>query len=77
MCALLKNDFYNLYIDIYGIGTIRTSLGYTKLQKLKIPKSLIGSIEAVNEAYSEISRLKEEIKRVEAEMQGKISEYLN
>lgn len=76
LCALLKNDFYNLYIDIYGIGTIRTSLGYTKLQKLKIPKSLIGSIEAVNEAYSEISRLKEEIKRVEAEMQGKISEHL-
>lgn len=77
LCALLKNDFYNLYIDIYGIGTIRTSLAYSKLQKLKIPRALIGDVLPVNTAYSKIQELKEQIKRVEAEMQSNISSFLS
>lgn len=76
LCALLKNDFYNTYIDIYGMGTIRTSLAYSKLQKLKIPRSLIGDVLPVNNAYSRIQELKEQIKRVEQEMQTNISHYL-
>ena len=76
LCALLKNKFYNLYIDIYGIGTIRTSLSYTKLQQLKIPKALIGDIRTVNDAYSKIAQLKDQIQTVEAQMQSNISEYL-
>lgn len=76
LCALLKNDFYNLYIDIYGIGTIRTALSYSKLQHLKIPKALIGEVSSLNSSYNRINELKEEIKRVNAEMQANISEYL-
>lgn len=77
LCALLKNDFYNTYIDIYGIGTIRTSLSFSKLQKLKIPKALIGDVAPVNEAYNKIQALREQIKRVEDEMQQSISEMIN
>lgn len=76
LCALLKNEFYNTYIDIYGIGTIRTSLAYSKLQRLKIPRSLIGDILPVNNAFSKIQQLKEQILRVEQEMQSNISNYL-
>lgn len=76
LCALLKNDFYNLYIDIYGIGTIRTSLSFSKLQHLKIPKALIGEISSVNSSYNRIKQLKDEIKKVNEEMQNNISEYL-
>lgn len=76
LCALLKNEFYNLYIDIYGIGTIRTSLSYTKLQRLKIPKALIGDIRTVNDAYSKIAQLKDQIQKVETQMQSNISKYL-
>lgn len=76
LCALLKNDFYNLYIDIYGIGTIRTSLAFSKLQKLKIPRALIGDVLPVNSAYSKIQDLKEQIKHVETEMQANISSFL-
>jgi type I restriction enzyme M protein len=77
LCVLLKNDFYNTYIDIYGIGTIRTSLSFSKLQKLKIPKALIGDVAPVNEAYNKIQALREQIKRVEDEMQQSISEMIN
>ena len=76
LCALLKNEFYNLYIDIYGIGTIRTSLSYTKLQHIKIPKALIGDISPINDAYNNINQLKEQIRRIEVQMQSNITEYL-
>ncbi|MCM1067273.1 MAG: N-6 DNA methylase [Muribaculaceae bacterium] len=77
LCALLKNDFYNTYIDIYGIGTIRTSLSFTKLKKLKIPRALVGDIAPVNDAYEKITRLKEQIRNVESEMQNNISSFLS
>lgn len=77
LCALLKNEFYNTYIDIYGIGTIRTALSFTKLKKLKIPRALIGEIAPVNDAYEKITKLKEQIRKVESEMQNNISTFLS
>ena len=77
LCALLKNELYNLYIDIYGLGSIRTSLSASKLKKIKIPKKLItGNVECIMTKYDKIDKLKAEIQSIELDMQNDISDIL-
>lgn len=76
LCALLKNDFYSTYIDIIGIGTIRTSLGFSKLKKLKIPRSILGEVDSITSSYEKISSLKAKIKDIENDMQNSISSLI-
>lgn len=74
LCALFKNNFYNLYIDIIGLGSIRTSLSATKLKKLKIPKEFInGDVSNIMQCYEEIDNLKAQIAKKNNEMQAYIS----
>ena len=76
MCPV-KNELYNLYIDIYGLGSIRTSLSASKLKKIKIPKKLItGNVECIMTKYDKIDKLKAEIQSIELDMQNDISDIL-
>lgn len=77
LCALFKNDFYNLYIDILGLSSIRTSLSVTKLKKIMIPKSLIdGDTSDILSRYKQIDELKSKIAEQNRLLQKKISEVL-
>lgn len=77
LCALLKNELYNLYIDIYGLGSIRTSLSASKLKKIKIPKQLItGNVQSIMDKYDKIDSLKAEIQTIESDMQKDITSIL-
>lgn len=77
LCALFKNNFYNLYIDIIGLGSIRTSLSATKLRKILIPKSLIeGDTSSILSNYNQIDKLKELITQQNIRMQQTISHIL-
>ena len=77
LCALLKNELYNLYIDIYGLGSIRTSLSASKLKKIKIPKQLIiGNVQSIMDKYDKIDQLKAEIQTIESNMQKDITSIL-
>lgn len=78
LCALLKNEFYNLYIDIYGLGSIRTSLSASKLKKILIPKFLVEeNMDEIMEKFSEIEILKKKISEKEKEMQDRINYLLS
>ena len=77
LCALLKNEFYNLYIDIYGLGSIRTSLSASKLKKILIPKFLVEeNMDEIMVTFDEIEVLKKKISEKEKQMQDKISYLL-
>lgn len=77
LCALLKNNFYSLYIDIIGLSSIRTSLSATKLKQILIPKALInGDVSFIKEKYKSIDGYKEKIKKEEESMQKDISKVL-
>lgn len=74
LCALFKNEFYSLYIDIIGISSIRTSLSATKLKRILIPKELIdGNVDSIKTKYKNIDSYKEKIKREEDAMQEDIN----
>ena len=77
LCALFKNEFYNLYIDILGLSSIRTSLSATKLKKILIPKSMVdGDTSYILEKYEKIDELNAKIAEQNRLMQKKISEIL-
>lgn len=77
LCAILKNPFYNEYIDIFALGSIRTSLSATKLKKILIPKSLIdGDTSFIKKKYSEIDSLNAKIQKKKNEMQDSITSVL-
>jgi type I restriction enzyme M protein len=77
LCALFKNDFYSLYIDIIGLSSIRTSLSATKLKQILIPKSLIdGDVSFIKNKYKTINDYKEKIRNEEVKMQEDITKIL-
>lgn len=77
LCALFKNDFYNLYIDILGLSSIRTSLSASKLRKILIPKSLVeGDTTPILSSYDKIDKLKEQIEAENTKMQATIQDLL-
>ena len=77
LCALFKNAFYNLYIDIIGLGSIRTSLSASKLKKILIPKSLIDSDTSfIINKYKSIDKLKAKITKENVKMQESITSIL-
>ena len=78
LCALFKNPFYNLYIDIIGLSSIRTSLSASKLKKILIPKLLIEQdVSFILNKYDNIDKLRDKIKKQYAKMQSDISDMLN
>lgn len=77
LCALFKNEFYNLYIDILGLSSIRTSLSATKLKKILIPKSMVdGDTSDILSNYEKIDELNTKIAEQNRIMQNIISEKL-
>ena len=77
LCALFKNDFYNLYIDILGLSSIRTSLSVSKLRKILIPKSFVeGDTTPILSSYDKIDKLKEQIEAENTKMQATIQDLL-
>ena len=77
LCALFKNEFYNLYIDILGLSSIRTSLSATKLKKILIPKSMVdGDTSDILSNYEKIDELNTKIAEQNRIMQNIISEML-
>ena len=78
LCALFKNSFYNLYIDIVGLSSIRTSLSASKLKKILIPKSLIEEdVSFILNKYNNIDKLRGKIKNQYTKMQSEISDLLH
>lgn len=76
LCSLMKTDFYSTYIDIVGIGSIRTSLGWNKLKTLKIPRTLIGEVQAVTDTYNKVAELQKQIKESEQHMLDTLSQFI-
>lgn len=77
LCAILKNPFYNEYIDIFALGSIRTSLSASKLKELLIPKALIdGDVSFIKKCYSDIDGLNSQIQKRKSEMQDSITSIL-
>lgn len=77
LCALLKNPFYNEYIDIYAISSIRTCLSASKLRKILIPKKTVeGDTSFIKRKYSEIDKLNAQIQKRKNEMQDSITSIL-
>lgn len=78
LCALFKNEFYSLYIDILGLSSIRTSLSASKLKQILIPKALVGDdLNFIKESYNRIQEYKDKIKEEEEKMQKDITNIIN
>ena len=56
LIELLKSPFYKMYIDIFSTGSIRDSLSYDSLSKIKVPKVDESKQEIINNLISQTKK---------------------